>query len=226
MSAFGRRQLKFERPARRRSPRSHFADIGDRVARAVPRQEFLPPAPEDDDVLPRFPIARQGYDCVAVDDHIAELERELADLDDELVQLRSRTPVENEVAAEIHRIGEQTSSILLAAHDKAQETTRRAQDEAERCVADAAANALAITEGANRQLREIEREMGDLSRQRKLLVQDIRNIAGALSSLAEEAETEEGASSPDVGSPMPVRADEVPGVEDETQAWPAPGADE
>jgi hypothetical protein len=222
MSAFGRRQLKLERPARRRSPRSHFAEIGGRVTGALPRQEYLPPAPEDD-VLPRFPIARQGYDCLAVDEHIAELERELAELDEELLQLRSRPPVENEVAAEIHRIGEQTSSILLTAHDKAQETTRRAQDEAERCVADAAANALAITEGANRQLREIER---------KLFVQDIRNIAGALSSLAEDAETEAGPSSSQVGSPPPVRADEpqepyeVPGAENETQAWPAPGAGE
>ena len=52
----------------------------------------------------------------------------------------------------------------MAAHEKAQETTQTAQSEADRCVADAAANALAITEDANRQLREIEGEKHGLPR--------------------------------------------------------------
>ena len=62
-------------------------------------------------------MARQGYDCVAVDEHVADLERELIELDRELADLRARTPSGRQVEAEIHRIGEQTSTILLAAHD-------------------------------------------------------------------------------------------------------------
>ncbi len=186
MSTFGRRQAGIERPSRRRSPRTHFSDLGDRFTKAFPTQQFPTEIPEED-VLARFPIVRQGYDCLAVDEHIAALERELTDLDQELADLRAQAPVEGEVKAEIHRIGEQTSTILLAAHDKAQETTRRAQAEADRCVADAAANALSITEDANRQLRDIEREMGTLARQRELLVHDVRGIATSLSALADEA---------------------------------------
>jgi hypothetical protein len=132
-------------------------------------------------------MARQGYDCVAVDEHVADLERELIELDQELVALRARASSDRHVEAEIQRIGEQTSSILLAAHDKAQETTKAAQAEADRCMADAAANALAITEDANRQLRELEGEMTALKVTRKRLLEDVRGIAGSLTSIADDA---------------------------------------
>jgi hypothetical protein len=188
---------------KRRSPSSRFGDLGDRLARTFstshraeaswePSGEDEHPGDVDsgspwDQVVPRFAVTRQGYDCVAVDEHIAELERELVDLDGELAELRARTSSGGEVAAEIQRIGEQTSTILLAAHDEAQETTRRAQEQADRCLADAASNALAITEEANRKLRELEREKTFLARERSRMLEDIRSVAGALTSVADEA---------------------------------------
>lgn len=180
-----RRQLGNERPAKRRSPRTHLADLGDRIAHGRNHQDYEPPF-NDDEYPPRFTIVKQGYDCASVDDHIAELEREMAELDQELAELRAR-PSHSDVEAEISRIGEQASSILMTAHEQAAETTRKAQVEADRCVSDAATNALSVTEDANRQLREIEGEKDGLSRQREFLIRDIRGIASALNSLADDA---------------------------------------
>jgi vacuolar-type H+-ATPase subunit H len=111
---------------------------------------------------------------------VAELERELA-------QLRAAERSDNSVAAEIERIGEQTSAILLVAHDKAQETTRQAQEQADRCVADAATNAVAITEEASRRLRQLDSETDSVWRERARLIDDVRNVSSALASLAQEA---------------------------------------
>jgi cell division septum initiation protein DivIVA len=203
VAEFDRRGITPDERMNRRSPGSRFGGLGDRVARTFFRYE---PTESSQDVnghvdhwvdgeralprnepLPRFPITRQGYDCAAVDAHVAELEQELVELDQELNELRARTPSRGEVAAEIERIGEQTSAILIAAHEQAQETTRLAQAQADRCIADAASNASAITSEANRQLRELESEKASLGFERERLLEDIRTLAAALSSLADDA---------------------------------------
>src|SRR5438105_14708823 len=91
----------------------------------------------------RFPTALHGYDRDAVDAHLAALEREVDDL-------RAQRLPAPAVEAEIERVGEETSAILRVAHEQAAEITRRARAEAERCVADAATNAVAMTEDAKR----------------------------------------------------------------------------
>lgn len=142
-----------------------------------------PPAPS------RFPVAPLGYNRAAVDEHLAELERELADLGRELAELRAQRDAEAppSVTEELERIGEQTASILVVAHDKASETTRRAQEEAERCIADAAANAVAMTEAAKRKLRELDEETDAVWRERERLLEDMRAVSKALASLADQA---------------------------------------
>jgi cell division septum initiation protein DivIVA len=123
---------------------------------------------------------RHGYDRAAVDEHVAELEREVSEL-----QARAASgPTVNE---EIERIGEQTSAILTVAHDKAHEMRRQAQEEADRCLADAASNAVMITEDAKRQLRLIECDTDAVWRDRTRLLDDVRAVATALFSLTEEA---------------------------------------
>jgi cell division septum initiation protein DivIVA len=166
------------------------------------------PGSQGDQGAARFPIARNGYDCAFVDEHVAGLERELAELDRELAELRTRASSGTEVAAEIRRIGEQTSTILLEAHDKAQETTRDAQAQADRCIADAATNAIAITEDANRQLRQLEGDMTSLRRERERLLEDLRNLASALSSVAEQA-ADRFPASPENACPDPKAASEA-----------------
>ena len=166
---------------------------GDRSRRSA----ALPPAEDHvDEPLPelmggdgsaRFPVAPLGYNRQAVDDQVADLERELTELRAALAQA-SHSAAPMSIQEELERIGEETASILVVAHDKAHETTRMAQEQAERCVAEAAANAVAITEEATRKLQELEAETDGVARHRERLIADVRNISGSLQSLADDAE--------------------------------------
>ncbi|MGA2927336.1 MAG: DivIVA domain-containing protein [Solirubrobacteraceae bacterium] len=193
MSDFDRSPATVEGPARRRPAGSRIADLGDRLARTfgtTERSDHYQPAwdatadaePEADWQQPvaRFPTARHGYDRAAVDEAIAELEAELD-------ALRAHKPTKTAVAAEIEQIGEQAAAILRVAHDQAHQTTRRAQTEADKCLSDAAANALAMTDEARLKVRELDREADAIWRERARLVDDVRNIATSLFSLAEDA---------------------------------------
>ena len=204
MSDFERSGMTFDEPAKRRSPGTWFADIGDRLARGFNNFD-RPPADEDepdweydepeqptavaDSVdwdapeLPgkkRFPTSLHGYDREAVDAHLDALERELAEL------RIHRTPAAA-VEAEIERVGEETSAILRVAHEQASEITRRAQTQADHCVQDAAANAVSMTEDAKRKLRQLDSETDAVWAERGRLIEDARSVATALFSLAEDA---------------------------------------
>jgi hypothetical protein len=132
----------------------------------------------------QFPVAPFGYSRAAVDQRLGELESELA-------ALRSREQPQPQaqpsITDEIERIGEQTASILVVAHDQAHETTRRAQEQADRCIADAAANAVAITADAKRRLEELDAETEAVWRERERLLEDVRAVSAALTTLAAEA---------------------------------------
>jgi hypothetical protein len=199
MSEFDSPGMTLEPRTRRRSAGSRFAEFGDRIARSfatLERPKGTPPvwAPADDGELaeddqataqweelqPPFPIVRHGYDTAAVDEHVAELEHELE-------HLRTDRPAERAIAHEIDRIGEQTASILRVAHEKAAEITRDAQAQAEKLLADAASNASAVTEGATQQLRALDTETDSIWHERTRLVDDVRNVATALFTLAEDA---------------------------------------
>lgn len=207
MANFERRGLALNQGAERRATGSRFGDLSDRLARAFAgnaqrerKPEWEESVGDDDDyelrderteawdqVVPRFPIIRHGYDAAAVDAHIADLEQEISELDRELTELRASTPPENQVAEEIQKVGEQTSAILLAAHDKAQETTRQAKEQADKVMADAAANAIEMTREANRKLHELETEKLSVWRERARLLEDVNNLSKALSRLGTEA---------------------------------------
>lgn len=190
----------------RRHPRSPFADAAGRVANwftGVDRGREQAPGSgyEPDADLPwaltpeveaergqsRFPVAPLGYNRAVVDDHLADLERELAELGRELAELRAERDAPMSVAEELERIGEQTASILVVAHDKAHETTRRAEEQAERCIADAAANAVAITREAKERLSELDNETDSVWRERERLLEDVRAVSTALATLADQA---------------------------------------
>ncbi len=134
----------------------------------------VPPASQD----ARFPVGPLGYNRAAVDVRMAELERELE-------EARSGAPIP--ITDEIERLGEQTASILVVAHDQAHETTRAAQEQADRCIADAAANAVAMTEQAKRKLHELDNETDAIWRERARLLDDAREVGLALIAMAEEA---------------------------------------
>jgi DivIVA domain-containing protein len=199
MSDFERSGMTYDEPVKRRSPGTWFAELGDRLARGRVGYEQHPGDEPDWDAYEehdeptaavdpieweparkRFPTALHGYDREAVDAHLAALEREMG----ELRAQRSPVPA---VEAEIERVGEETSAILRVAHEQAAEITRRAHSQADRCVSDAAANAVAMTEDAKRKLRQLDSETDAVWAERGRLIEDVRNVATALFSLAEDA---------------------------------------
>ncbi len=148
-----------------------------------------------------FPLGALGYNRAAVDARIAELEKEID-------ELRSYEEPPISITEEIERLGEQTASILVVAHDQAHETTRLAQEQADRCIADAATNAVAITEEAKQHLRELDNETDAVWRERARLLEDARTTGLALVALAEEAQERfpEESKTP---APVPAMMDEV-----------------
>jgi DivIVA protein len=195
VESFDRRGVIMDRPLKRRGPGSRLATLGSRLVRP-PLQEYGPSSdygvPEPyaaqyaEPPVARYPISRQGYDCHAVDAHVAELEGELAELERQLSEARLHVTAKSEVAREIDRIGEQTSAILVAAHDEAQQTVRLAESHANTVIADAASYAAALTEEANTQLRAIEARTQSVSSTRERLIDDVRLTARALNALADE----------------------------------------
>jgi DivIVA protein len=139
----------------------------------------------DEAVAPsRFAVAPLGYSRPAVDEHIAALERELS----ELRATRADEKPVMSITEEIERLGEQTASILVVAHDQAHETTRLAQERAERCVTDAADNASAITEQAKRRLEDLDVETDVVWQERARLLADARAVAEELTAMVQRAE--------------------------------------
>lgn len=136
----------------------------------------------------RFPLARRGYDTVAVDEYVADLERELGALDRELAELRGQTAPAKEVESQIKRIGEQTSAVLMAAHEQREEILRTARDEAERTVAEATITARTVTEQSEARLRVLESQNEAARGERGRLLTEIRSISSALAAVADSAE--------------------------------------
>lgn len=134
------RRVTINEPAKPRSRGPVISTGGDR--------EDRPPAERP----PRFPITRRGYDRAVVDERFAELEQEVIELDRELANVHASTPPDNDAAADTDRIGKQVSAILIAAHESADETTRVAQAEADRRIADAESRVRSLTEAPNREL--------------------------------------------------------------------------
>jgi len=161
----------------------------------------------ENDVLPRFPVVRNGYDCAAVDAQIADLEGELSELDQELAELRAQPARRDDVADEIKRIGEQTSAVLIAANEQRAEILRGAREEADHWISDATAKATALTAESEVRLRELRSEHEAAERERDRLLDDVRAVSAALAALADsrnrpiaahqDAAAESGAQSPE-----------------------------
>ena len=183
----GQRIASVFRPADEPDPRPEAR----RVARWSPEEDE--PAP--DELPARFPVARNGYDRVAVDRHVAdldqhvvELERELNEVDRELAELRSRALSTDDVATEIRRIGEQTSEVLITAHEQRGEILRVAREEADRCVAEAQARARSIRVDGEARLRGLAAENEAALSERERLLGDLRGVSAALAGVVDAAE--------------------------------------
>jgi hypothetical protein len=198
---------------RRPDYHDHLGDLGDLAAQLSPPVPSTTPETSGGDATPaetepvdggeRFPIAALGYNRQAVDRQVAALEAELE-------RLRAATePAPASINEEIERLGEQTASILVVAHDKAHETARRAEEQAARAVREASAQAERITAEAERQLRELDDETDTVWRERERLLDDVRVVSQVLTTLADEASARFPAAEP---RPEPVVAGVAPAL--------------
>lgn len=182
-----------------RSQGLRLAELGQRLSKTFARSdpEYHKQHRDDElqqtqaldwqDDMPRFAVVRHGYHCAAVDEYVAELEQELGEMDRELAELRTqpRAPASDDVASEIKRIGEETSTVLIAAHEQAQTMIREAKAEAERRRAEAETEAASIISVAEQRVRKLESELRGVGRERGRLLADMRSAATALSELVD-----------------------------------------
>jgi cell division septum initiation protein DivIVA len=156
--------------------------LGERLARTFGSfdrtRDELPDWESDGDL--EFPDDNHASSQVALKRRVAELEYELE-------RMQSEPDPDDAVAAEIHRIGEQTSSILLAANEQAAAIKREAQEQADRCLQDAATNAVKMTSEAKQRLSDLDTETDTVWRERARLLDDARIVANSLLALIEDA---------------------------------------
>ncbi len=209
MSEFQDHATGLEETTTPRGPGFRLADLRHRITHSLSRPRdaennhltYQHEAATWQDDMPRFSVVRHGYHCASVDQYVSELEQELGELDRELAELRTRwsdpQPAQPEparpepessseaVAAEIKRVGEQTSAVLIAAHEQAQATVREADAKAERRLTEAQSEATSIIDRANERLHELETEMLSVQRERERLLGEVRSAATALSELVD-----------------------------------------
>jgi DivIVA protein len=135
----------------------------------------------------RFPWSVRGYRRSAVDQHIAELERELSEIGCELIELRASATLREEVANEMRRIGEETAGVLIEAHHQRDAITRAAEEEAHRRVADATARASAITAEGEARLRELDAQRQAAHQERDRLLESALAASVAITDVVQAA---------------------------------------
>ncbi|HTX30730.1 MAG TPA: DivIVA domain-containing protein [Solirubrobacteraceae bacterium] len=147
----------------------------------------------------RFPWSLRGYRRSAVDQHIAELERELGQMDHELIELRAAATLREEVANEMRRIGEETAGVLVEAENRRETIERAARDEAQRRVADAASKAAAITSECEARVRQLELQRESAREERDRLLENALAVATAIAQVVHAAQDEIPAIAPPAG---------------------------
>lgn len=203
MASYDQRSLELPRWQKQRSSSSGVRELWQRTTRmlagaaggdldtqATAVTARLPEEADagDDKFAPRFPLARHGYDRLAVDRRVAQLERDLAEADRELVALRTGADSSEQVKNEIRRVGEQTSAVLVAAHQQRDEMLRNAKAEADRVLSGANANARAITAKAEARVRELDAQNEAVRRERARLLDDFRTLATGLGAVVDAAQ--------------------------------------
>jgi cell division septum initiation protein DivIVA len=130
---------------------------------------------------PVFPVAIWGgYDRAAVEERVASLEDELADL-------RAQMDPEHGVEAEIQHLGDETADILRVAHGKADAMVKKAEADADRIVSEAREQAAEMVREAELRLQRLDRDTDLVWAERMRLTEDTRMLAQQLVEVADAA---------------------------------------
>lgn len=140
----------------------------------VPGEELEPSSEVD------FPVVLRGYDRFAVDAYVKQVNRRIADL-------QSAHEPDAAVRRALERVGEDVSGILQRAHSTAERITATSRREAEDRLELSRREAAQTTAAAERRLAEIDAETDRIWSERMRIVEDARELARQLLSLADAA---------------------------------------
>jgi DivIVA domain-containing protein len=128
-----------------------------------------------------FPLAVRGYDRAAVDRYVEQVNRVIAELE---ISRSPEAAVKNAVA----QVSEETRGILERAHETAEDITARSRARADERVQEAAREADRLRAEAEAHVRQLDSDTEAIWRERHRLIEDMREMAGQLAALADEAD--------------------------------------
>lgn len=128
-----------------------------------------------------FRPSRRGYDRDDVDAYVAQLQREIREL-----QTRNQTP-DAAVRSALERVGQEVASVLKQAHDTADDIVAAAQREGEEHRDRAARDAAHVTALAEQRLHELDLDTDRIWGERERIMADARDLARQLNQLADLA---------------------------------------
>ncbi len=140
----------------------------------------LPDDPVSVVVNADFPVAMRGYDRLAVDAYVQQTSQLVAELQ------ATRSP-EAAVRRALERLGEQISGVLQRAHETAEQITAQSRSEAEDRLVQSRIEAAEITAAAQQRVTDLDVDTDRIWAERRQIVDDARELAHKLLTLAETA---------------------------------------
>lgn len=128
-----------------------------------------------------FKPARKGYDRAEVDAYVAQLQRQIRDL-----QQAQQSP-DVAVRTAIERVGDEVADILKQAHNTAGEIVAAAQREADEHRDQAARHAAHVTAVAEQRVHELDLDTDRIWAERERIVADARDLSRQLTAVADMA---------------------------------------
>ena len=157
-----------------------------------------------------FPVGLRGYDRLAVDAYVQQTSQLVAELQ------ATRSP-EAAVRRALERVGEQISGILQRAHQTAEEITAQSRREAEDRLEQARIEAAEIVVSAHERVKELDADTDRIWIERHRIVDDARELADQLTTIAESAAQRFPEAEPEPPAPEPVAAAYDDDGDDETR---------
>jgi hypothetical protein len=127
-----------------------------------------------------FPLALRGYDRLAVDAYVHKTSQLVA-------ELQATHSPEAAVRRALERVGEEISGVLQKAHETANEITAQSRSEAEDRLEIARREAIEITAEARARVNDLDVETDRIWAERQRIVEDARELARQLMTLADAA---------------------------------------
>jgi DivIVA domain-containing protein len=127
-----------------------------------------------------FKLARRGYDREEVDAYVAQLHRQIHELQD-------RSTPDGAVRHALDRVGEEVSGILQSSHATAADVIAAAEHEAAEHKRQASEHAAEIVAIAERRVHELDLDTDRIWAERERIVADARDLARQLQGVADLA---------------------------------------